>query len=296
MKWITREKPKIDRIACPWLIKNFIDPKAEFIYVPYDDVQMKAKELDAIPFDIPGVEFSHYKDQCTFDYFVEKYKIRDPAVHKMAVIVRGADTDLHDLASQASGLWAISAGLAYNCKDDYELLGKGMVIYDALYSWAKHTYRMKYIFGTQNDHAMKKIILITIAYFCLFAVSHSQVEKKKNKANKIKAKKGTRIPAFQPLDTPVIERITGIKGKSNKGEYKITIPQNDLNVEVDGFTIIPPMGLSTWIAFTPSLEGAMVMGDIILTETDLKQVQQEVIKQGLTISAIQKENAMKMGM
>ena len=90
----------------------------------------------------------------------------------------------------------------------------------------------------------------------------------------------------QPLDTSAIEKIAGIKGKSNNGEYKITIPQNDLSVEVDGFKIIPPMGLGTWIAFTPSHDGAMIMGDIILTETDLKPVQQEVIKQGLTISAI----------
>ena len=88
------------------------------------------------------------------------------------------------------------------------------------------------------------------------------------------------------IDTSAIEKITGIKGKSNKGEYKITIPQNDLDVEVDGFKIIPPMGLGTWIAFTPSGNGSMIMGDIILTETDLKPVQQEVIKQGLTITAI----------
>jgi len=91
---------------------------------------------------------------------------------------------------------------------------------------------------------------------------------------------------FASLDTTAIEKITGIKGKSNKGEYKITIPQNDLDIEVDGFKIIPPMGLGTWIAFTPAKEGAMIMGDIILTEDDLKPVQQEVIKQGLTISAI----------
>jgi hypothetical protein len=90
----------------------------------------------------------------------------------------------------------------------------------------------------------------------------------------------------QPLDTATIQSITGIKGKSNNGEYKITVPQNDLNVEVDGFKIIPPMGLGTWIAFTPTKDGAMIMGDIILTETDLKPVQQEVIKQGLTITAI----------
>ncbi len=91
---------------------------------------------------------------------------------------------------------------------------------------------------------------------------------------------------IQALDTTAIEKITGVKGKSNKGEYKITIPQNDLNVEVDGFKIIPPMGLGTWIAFTPAKEGAMIMGDIILTETDLKPVQQEVVRQGLTITAI----------
>src|SRR3954454_20432326 len=90
----------------------------------------------------------------------------------------------------------------------------------------------------------------------------------------------------QPLDTAAIEKITGVKGKSNKGEYKITIPQNDLSVEVDGFKIIPPMGLGTWVDFAPTKEGAMIMGDIILTETDLKPVQQEVIKQGLTITAI----------
>ena len=92
--------------------------------------------------------------------------------------------------------------------------------------------------------------------------------------------------AQKPLDTTAIEKITGIKGKASKGEYKITIPQNDLNVEVDGFKIIPPMGLGTWIAFTPAKEGAMIMGDIILTENDLRPVQQEVIRQGLTISAI----------
>lgn len=90
----------------------------------------------------------------------------------------------------------------------------------------------------------------------------------------------------QPIDTALIQSITGFKGKSNNGEYKITVPQNDLNIEVDGFRIIPPMGLGTWIAFTPSHEGAMIMGDIILTETDLKPVQQEVIRQGLTITAI----------
>jgi len=137
MKWITRQRPKIDRIACPWLIKNFIDPQAEFLYVPFIDVKRKAGELNAIPFDIPGVEFTHYNDKCSFDYFVEKYKIDDPAIQTIALIVRGADTDRHDLAAQSPGLWAVSAGLADIYKDDHELLEKGMMIYDALYRWAK---------------------------------------------------------------------------------------------------------------------------------------------------------------
>lgn len=151
MKWITRERPKIDRIACPWLIKNFVDKDAEFIYTPADKVKEEAKKIDAIPFDIPDVEFSHHDDKCTFDYIIEKYKLTDAALKTMAVIVRGADTDRHDIAGQASGLWAISAGLAYNVNDDFELLNKGMMIYDALYSWAKYLQKERH---TQNpvDH------------------------------------------------------------------------------------------------------------------------------------------------
>ncbi|HEX6169025.1 MAG TPA: chromate resistance protein ChrB domain-containing protein [Chitinophagaceae bacterium] len=151
MKWITRERPKIDRIACPWLIKNFVDGDAEFIYVPADTVKEQAKKLNATPFDVPDVEFSHHDDKCTFDYILEKYRIKDHALHTLAVIVRGADTDRHDIANQASGLWAISAGLAYNIKDDHKLLERGMMIYDALYSWAKHLQNEKH---TQNpvDH------------------------------------------------------------------------------------------------------------------------------------------------
>jgi len=144
MKWITRERPKIDRIACPWLIKNFVDKDAEFVYVQADKVKEQADVLNAIPFDIPGVEFSHYEDKCTFDYIIERYKLTEPALHTMAIIVRGADTDRHDLASQASGLWAISAGLSFNIKDDHELLEKGMMIYDALYSWTRYLQKEKH--------------------------------------------------------------------------------------------------------------------------------------------------------
>jgi hypothetical protein len=137
MKWITRERPKIDRIACPWLIHRFVDKEAEFIYVPKDKVLSKAKEWNAIPYDIVGVEYSHEGDRCTFDYIIKKHLIDDPAVHQIAAIVRGADTDRFDIAPQAAGLWAISAGLSYNHKDDHEQLAVGMKIYDALYSWAK---------------------------------------------------------------------------------------------------------------------------------------------------------------
>lgn len=144
MRWITREKPTIDRIACPWLIKRFVDPEAIFIYVPFEQVLTQASILDAIPFDIPVVEFTHYQDECTFDYILRKYKLTDPALQSMALMVRGADTDRHDLAPQASGLWSISAGLAYNYSDDLELLEKGMMLYDALYSWAKYLQKEKH--------------------------------------------------------------------------------------------------------------------------------------------------------
>ncbi|MGN6495422.1 MAG: chromate resistance protein ChrB domain-containing protein [Agriterribacter sp.] len=137
MKWITRERPKIDRIACPWLIKKFLDPEAEFIYVSKDRVFEEADKLDAIPYDIPGAEYSHYADECTFDYIVKKHKIGDDAIRLIATIVRGADTHRFDLAEQAAGLWAISAGLSVNHTNDYEQLEIGMKLYDALYSWAK---------------------------------------------------------------------------------------------------------------------------------------------------------------
>ncbi len=145
MKWITRERPKIDRIACPWLIRKFIDPDAEFIFVPFDEVISHAERVKAIPFDIPNVELTHYGERCTFDYLVEKYGIQDPAIHIIASIVRGADTDRHEFAAEAAGLWAISAGLAHNIADDYLLLEQGMVIYDALYSWATHLQGFKHL-------------------------------------------------------------------------------------------------------------------------------------------------------
>lgn len=147
MKWITRERPKIDRIACPWLIKNFVDREAEFIYVPKDQVFSKAKELQAIPYDLSGAEYTHYGDQCTFDYIVKKHHITDRAVHQVALVVRAADTDSFELAPQAAGLWAISAGLSHNLKDDHEMLSVGMKIYDALYSWAKYVQHERHMWN-----------------------------------------------------------------------------------------------------------------------------------------------------
>ncbi len=150
MKWITRERPKIDRIACPWLIKRFVDKEAEFIYVPAQEVFSEAGRLNAIPYDIPGAEYSHYEDQCTFDFIVKKHSINDEAIDQIAVIVRGADTHRFDLAEQSAGLWAISAGLSVNYSNDLEQLEIGMKIYDALYSWAKY--------ATQEIHTWKETI------------------------------------------------------------------------------------------------------------------------------------------
>jgi len=174
MKWITRERPKIDRLACPWLIKRFIDRDAEILYVPFEKVKEQAKRLNATPFDIPEVEYTHYKDQCTFDYFIKKHELSDPALATMASVVRGADTDRHDLASQCSGLWAISAGLAYNFKSDTDLLKQGMLIYDALYSWAKYLQKEKH---TQQPYE-----------YLLFDAF--------NKYLKTKQKTGKRMPAW----------------------------------------------------------------------------------------------------
>jgi len=136
-KWVTRERPKIDRIACPWLIKRFIDPRAEFIYVPAGEVLSVAAKTGATPFDIEGVEFAHEGDRCSFDTFLRIYGIEDAPLKQLATIVRGADTSRHDLASQCGGLFAISLGLSANFPDDHEMLAYGMVIYDALYTWCR---------------------------------------------------------------------------------------------------------------------------------------------------------------
>lgn len=138
MKWITRERPKIDRIACPWLIARFIDPRAEFLYVPADEVFSIAAQTGATPYDIPEAELSHVGESCSFDAFLQKYNLTDPALQSLALIVRGADTSRLTLAPQSAGLYAISLGLSHCYLDDHEMLKHGLVIYDALYAWCQH--------------------------------------------------------------------------------------------------------------------------------------------------------------
>lgn len=137
-RWITRERPKIDRIACPWLVRRFIDASAEFLYVPASGVTAAAVEHDAIPYDVPGVAFSHEGERCSFDAFLRHYRLdQDPALQQLAVIVRGADTARLDLAPEAAGLAAISLGLSLLFADDHAMLESGMPVYDALYTWCK---------------------------------------------------------------------------------------------------------------------------------------------------------------
>ena len=135
MKWVTRERPKIDRIACPWLVVRFIDRTPEFLFVPAADVMAIAQETGAIPYDVPGVELTHVGELCSFDAFMRKYALAGAALERLAVIVRAADTSRLELAPQAAGLLGISQGLSRNFSDDHEMLRHGLVLYDALYAW-----------------------------------------------------------------------------------------------------------------------------------------------------------------
>jgi rhodanese-related sulfurtransferase len=137
-RWITRERPKIDRIACPWLIRRFIDRDARLLFVAAEHVAASAQELDAVPYDIPGVDFSHEGERCSFDAFLKRFGLADPALDRLATIIRGADTGRPELAPEAPGLLAMSLGLSAICPSDQEMLEQGMVLYDALYGWARH--------------------------------------------------------------------------------------------------------------------------------------------------------------
>jgi rhodanese-related sulfurtransferase len=136
-KWVTREHPKIDRIACPWLVSRFVNPDAEFIYVPPDNVAKVAADIGGTPYDIKGAEFGHVDDQCSFDAIIRIYGIEDPVLNHLAMIVRGSDTSRPDLTPQCEGLLAISYGLSANFPDDHEMLKHGLVMYDALYTWCR---------------------------------------------------------------------------------------------------------------------------------------------------------------
>lgn len=150
MKWITRERPKIDRVACPWLIARFVDREPEFLFVPPAQVAAQASATGAIPFDVPGVELTHDGPLCSFDAFLRKFRLTDPALHDLAVIVRGADTAQLDLAPQCAGLLAVSLGLSHNFQNDHGMLRHGFVVYDALYSRLRHARDEKHDWNPQR--------------------------------------------------------------------------------------------------------------------------------------------------
>lgn len=135
MKWITRHRPKIDRVACPWLIKRFVDKDAEFLFVPPDQVLAVSKQTGAIPYDIEGVELTHDGPLCSFDAIIKKYAIKDAALAEMATIIRGADTDKHGLHPACPGVYAVLIGLSATYSDDLEQLRHGMVVCEAIYAW-----------------------------------------------------------------------------------------------------------------------------------------------------------------
>ena len=137
-RWVTRVRPKIDRIACPWLIARFLDPVAKFFYVTPDQVVLASQELDAIPYDVPNVELTHRGEKTSFDALIEDFGLHDPVLDRVALVVRGADTARMDLAPEAAGLLAISLGISHlSGPEDHVALERGFAVYDALYAWAK---------------------------------------------------------------------------------------------------------------------------------------------------------------
>lgn len=137
MKWVTREKARVDRFACPWLITRFIDKEPTFLFVPARDVLAVAKKEEAVPYDVPDVELGHHGDQCSFDAFVDKYKLTDPALRQLALIVRGADTDARALTPESAGLYAVAIGFQAMARDDFDNMKKQFPVYDALYDYCR---------------------------------------------------------------------------------------------------------------------------------------------------------------
>ena len=150
MKWVTRERPKIDRVACPWLIARFIDKEPEFLFVPPGDVARVARATGAIPYDIDGVELSHDGPLCSFDAFLTRYHLEDESLASLARIVRGADTDELETEPQCAGLLAVSLGLSRLFDDDHEQLRHGFVVYDALYAWLREARDEKHQWNPQR--------------------------------------------------------------------------------------------------------------------------------------------------
>nr|WP_247744153.1 sulfurtransferase/chromate resistance protein [Ruegeria sp. R14_0] len=148
--WITRHRPKIDRIACPWLIRRFVDPRARFMFVAPSEVEAAAAIFDATPFDIENTFWSHRQDRCTFDTMLDEFTLRSPALDRLATVVRAADTNRHDLAPEAAGLLAVSVGLSRQYRDDHEALAAGMHLYDALYRWARDGFEERHDWPTDR--------------------------------------------------------------------------------------------------------------------------------------------------
>ncbi len=141
MKWVTRRKARVDRIACPWLIQRFVDPDGEFLFVPEDQVTETARREGAIPFDVPGVELGHHGDHCSFDAFLRMYRLTDPALLALARIVRGADTDAREIAKEAWGLYAVASGFREISRDDHDNMARQFPVYDALYAYCQERVR-----------------------------------------------------------------------------------------------------------------------------------------------------------
>jgi hypothetical protein len=137
MKWVTREKARVDRIACPWLISRFVDQDPVFLFVPAGEVMKVAEREQATPYDVPGVELGHHGDRCSFDAFLEKYRLEDPALRALALIVRGADTAQRDLTPESHGLYALATGFQATSKDDFENMARQFPAYDALYAFCR---------------------------------------------------------------------------------------------------------------------------------------------------------------
>ena len=137
MKWVTREKARVDRIACPWLISRFIDRDPVFLFVPAAEVMKVAEREPAIPYDVPGAELGHHGDHCSFDAFLAKYQLDDPALRALALIVRGADTSDRNLTPESSGLYALATGFQATSKDDFENMARQFPAYDALYAFCR---------------------------------------------------------------------------------------------------------------------------------------------------------------